>query len=680
MSYKHSQTTPLFRSEREEYIKLKYVSRAFVHPHPDFVRPEIPVPPPRIQGTLLRSAARSPKLVGRIARPQSMSTGLDSHSTPSSPVPIMPYRAPSMLSMPTRDSFGSGLNLPPNNIELLEANWKKLEKSGKLQQWNLTRMYRVVKSPKKSFSFTRFTRPGSFRRKKSPQVHDGEILHSDTELDDVSTPLLKDNYRSSVSPNSLERPRKPPRTYTTTQTDMDINKYTTNSHLADDFSSDLLDTLKRLGSVYSITGMGTETNTEINENSTNVDTIETTSEHRKIHRSVSAVESLKQHLPNDSSSGKDVPKIAVYDEDNQLSIRKESLNREMSHSMNSLHSLKLDDESVKEMFDTLKSTTPIHQPFNKDVHTNGECHDNTEMKNDTNGYISEEIELGEDINEGVELEDVIEGGLEIDGVDSNENFKDDDDTSSLVSYQSAEDQDEFYPSSTITPPIDTIRPDSVASDLYHTPPNSMESSPTPLSNIDQAQVINIGLALGVNILLEDTQSGDDTCHLRDISNLTLIDPHEDEEPMIDYNTLMLTREAGLQTPTRQANHMTLTRESSSKMLLTLDVDPDGGTPLELSTESTNSVEDGVLKSQVLDNGSVEGEDLHGNENNDIEKNCIDEIDDIIIPDTITPTKVFCDRLIFIYFDCPDQMSQSVCYSAILYRNPMKFVLQEDQIL
>ena len=678
MSYKHSQTTPLFRSDREEYIKLKYVSRAFVHPHPDFVRPEIPIPPPRIQGTLLRSAAKSPKLAGRIPRHQSMSTGLDSHSTPSSPVPNMPYRAPSMVSMPTRDSFGSGLNLPPNNIELLEANWKKLEKSGKLQQWNLTRMYRVVKSPKKSFSFTRFTRPGSFRRKKSPQVQDGEILHSDTELDDVSTPLLKDKYRSSVSPNSLERPQKPPRTYTTTQTDMDINKFTTNSHLADDFSSDLFDTLKRLGSVYS---MVTETNMEINENSTNVDTIETTSEHRKIHRSLSAVESLKQHLPNDSSGERNVPKIAVYDEDNVLSIRRESLNREMSHSMNSLHSLKLDDESVKEMFDTLKSTTPIHQPLHKDIDTNGECHNNTEMENDTNGYINEEIG---DINEGVELEDINEGGLEIDGVDSNEYFKDDDDTSSLDSYQSAEEnQDEFYPSSTITPPIDTIRPDSVASDLYHTPPSSMESSPTPLSNIDQAQVTNIGLALGVNILLEDTQSCDDTCHLRDISNLTLIDPHEDEEPMIDYNTLTLTREAGYQTPTRQANHMTLTRESSDKMLLTLDVDPDGGTPLELSTESTNSVEDGVLKSQVLDNGSVEGEDLHGNENNDIEKDCIDEIDDIIIPDTITPTKVFYGSLLFIYFDCPDQMSQSnldVCYSAILYRKPMKFVIQEDQIL
>jgi len=46
------------RSAREAFIRLKYIQHAFVHPHPDFVRPDAPVPPISIHEMLAPSSSR----------------------------------------------------------------------------------------------------------------------------------------------------------------------------------------------------------------------------------------------------------------------------------------------------------------------------------------------------------------------------------------------------------------------------------------------------------------------------------------------------------------------------------------------------------------------------------------------------------------------------------------------
>lgn len=53
-------TSATSRSDREAYIRAKYVQNAFVHPHPDFKRPEIPVAPqqPSLQQLLSSNRER----------------------------------------------------------------------------------------------------------------------------------------------------------------------------------------------------------------------------------------------------------------------------------------------------------------------------------------------------------------------------------------------------------------------------------------------------------------------------------------------------------------------------------------------------------------------------------------------------------------------------------------------
>ena len=468
------------RSEREEYIRLKYVNRAFVHPHPDFVRPKVPIPPPRIQGTLLRAAATSPKLAGRLNRPVSMATCLETRPSPtSSPLPFNP----SPLSGGGENSPFGGMNLRPENMALLEENWKKLEKNGRLQQWNLKSMYNVVKSPRKTFSLSKFARPGSFRKRKSPLITDDDYPHSDNELEGSLSSFHSITHAQShpASPDSAYPPQKPPRTYTTTYSQIESPQESKSLFKTegDDFSSDLMSTFERLGSVYSISGLLKE-EMDGSELSDNV------RHHLKISRSVSAVAQLNSGSQLTKKES-DIPTINVmpqsFDEDD---LKEEdeantettstqattNLQREVSHSVGSL--LNLDDTTP------LVITTPTHL-----LPANSSDHEEIDMLN-----IEEEDDLRDRTLKSIDYA----------------HFVPDDDDSSIDSFMSAEDRNEFLLRHQSSSPHEIRRPDSEASELFHTPPNSMSPSPSGLESISPSHVTNLGKALGVNISLEDSQT------------------------------------------------------------------------------------------------------------------------------------------------------------------------------
>ena len=141
-----------------------------------------------------------------------------------------------------------------SSMALLAENYKKLEKSGKLKNWNIAK----IKAPKKS-SFTQLS--GKFsksyqalnRRFRSDSTKSAKLFvdrdaHSDNEDSEgsSSTPLLH-----SKSVNSLSPPPKPPRTFTQRRLDLTGDGDAANVLFndGDDFSSDVLSAIKEMGVV-----------------------------------------------------------------------------------------------------------------------------------------------------------------------------------------------------------------------------------------------------------------------------------------------------------------------------------------------------------------------------------------------------------------------------------------------
>ncbi len=370
----------------------------------------------------------------------------------------------------------------PENMALLEENWKKLEKNGRLQQWNLRSMYNVVKSPRKTFSLSKFARPGSFRRRKSPLITDDDYPHSDNELEGSLSSFHSNTHAQShpASPDSMYPPEKPPRTYTTTYSQVESPQESKSLFKpeGDDFSSDLMNTFERLGSVYSISGLLKE----------EMDGSDNVRHHPKISRSVSAVAQLdsgsqltKQesdiHVPtiNVVPQSFDEDDLKEEDETNTETASTQAttnLQREVSRSVGSL--LNLDDTTP------LVITTPTHL-----LPANSSDHEEIDMLN-----VKEEDDLRDRTLKSIDFAQYIP----------------DDDDSSIDSFMSAEDRNEFLLRHQSSSPHEIRRPDSEASELFHTPPNSLSPSPSGLESISPSHVTNLGMALGVNISLEDSQT------------------------------------------------------------------------------------------------------------------------------------------------------------------------------
>ena len=326
--------------------------------------------------------------------------------------------------------------------------------------------------------------------------------HSDNELEEsLSLVHGAPGQSHSLSPGSEDPPQKPPRTYTTTFAQINSSKdsNTLFKSEGDDFSSDLMSTFERLGSVYSISGL-------LKEEMDGGD--ESNLLKRKIMRSVSAVAHLDPttvNIPNTT----EIPKIKVaslsFDDEleddessSHLQVGKSNLVREMSRSVGSLTNV---TERPLDM-------TPTHT-----LATN-------KASSDT------EIE----VYNGDELQD---DTLKRMTIEISQYIHDDDDDSSVDSYVSAEDRNEFLSRHPTSSPLEIRRPDSEASELFHTPPNSLSPSPTGLKSISPSQLTSLGLALGVNIKLEDSQSTVKRvpdCHADDITLFT-----SDLRGLIDHN-------------------------------------------------------------------------------------------------------------------------------------------------
>lgn len=498
-----------------------------------------------------------------------MTTTHSSHS----PSPISPIPSSS-------EELGG---LQSDKIAILEANLKKLEKSGKLQQWNLGRMYSVVRrtSPRKTFSFTRFTRPGSFRRKKSPLVTD-DNPHSDNELES-SMPLLRG------SPNIGDRPPKPPRTYTTTVADMDVSPSSLFPPEEEDtFSSDLLNTLKRLGSVYSITGMGGEEVTRSQVDLTSTDEIILPRPHTNVVRSLSAMGII------DTPPISNIPVISVSCDspsEGEPIIEEESkvaLNRELSYSDTSLHHL----HNLLE--DYVKPVT-------------------ADKQNDEDNNVTDDDQTDN------EEEEPLKHALS---------------QSSIESFQSAEGdislQESPQQSPQCSPPQSPSsldlqdggpRSESVASEFYHTPPNSVHSSSpgTPDLETVEDHVTSMGISLGLKVTLDDPVilPSDESSLKRAVSSGTVTDVSSTvTEPPVTASATLSTLNDVL--PLHEEDqYKTLTRHKNRETEHDEIDEVFGQQSLEMDPSLLNNGEDDL----------------------------------VIIPDHLTPTKViyFLFKIIIIVF-------------------------------
>ena len=265
------------RNDREAFIRAKYVLNAFVHPHPDFERPEIPLAPqqPSLQELLSSTRERQAELSPRVSPRSSPSTSKRMLS------PAIRLRATKPKSYrPLSQSVSGGIergdsfdldddllrefaasNLPnssgaTSSMALLAENFKKLEKSGKLKNWNIAK----IKAPRKS-SFTQLSgkfsksyqalnrrfRSDSTKSTKSTVERDA---HSDNEDSDNSsaTPLLHSKSASSLTP-----PPKPPRTFKQRALDLtgdgDVSSVLLFNSEGDDFSGDVLSAIREMGVV-----------------------------------------------------------------------------------------------------------------------------------------------------------------------------------------------------------------------------------------------------------------------------------------------------------------------------------------------------------------------------------------------------------------------------------------------
>ena len=262
-------------AEREAFIRAKYVQHAFVHPHPNFERPEIPPPQPKFTQLLTPSKNplppkaspqqkrsyspslkfKSPKLPrAKLHRPSSLAGGLDLATSSSS------------NRYSDDDRFGGSER--PSSMMLLAENLTKLEKSGKLKSWE--KIKGGARRASLRFSLGRFgssSPTGLMNRKRSKQEKKERALfesHSDLEDDDdsfesSSTPLLH-----SVSANNLAPP-KPPRTFKTKVLDMDTDDSLLEGgegkKLSQDENSEFAEVLlaiKKMGTLYSETEVETK--------------------------------------------------------------------------------------------------------------------------------------------------------------------------------------------------------------------------------------------------------------------------------------------------------------------------------------------------------------------------------------------------------------------------------------
>ena len=196
----------------------------------------------------------------RLLRPSSLAGGLDQAGT----------------SSPNRDSdddrFGGSER--PSSMYLLAENWKKLEKSGKLRNWNFGGKIREG-AKRASLRFSGRFSSGSptpmNRKTPKPNVKARNLFgsHSDIEDDDDSfasttTPLLLSSSMTNLAPP------KPPRTFKTKLLDIgsDENECSVEDRGADQLCSvedgelfpeggnefaDVLAAIKKMGTIYSET-------------------------------------------------------------------------------------------------------------------------------------------------------------------------------------------------------------------------------------------------------------------------------------------------------------------------------------------------------------------------------------------------------------------------------------------
>ena len=281
------------RSVRETFIRAKYVQHAFVHPHPNFERPEIPVPLPSIPDLLtpsksllsLSMGSSSPHSPQRRSFSPSIKLKSPRSLTGSLRLPYRPSSTsssinPSNRSTPVdseddipRSDLAATVDPSSSSLHILAENLKKLEKSGKVKNLGDKLGDKFKSARKSSKKFTGYAlsklgaQGGTFLRRgkrSSKSKDDAREVHSDTEEGDdlttSSTPLL---HSMSASTHNLTissvPPPKPPRTFKTKflgqaamqcsvgdeREDEDISK----ESVEDDFSTDVLNALRKVSLV-----------------------------------------------------------------------------------------------------------------------------------------------------------------------------------------------------------------------------------------------------------------------------------------------------------------------------------------------------------------------------------------------------------------------------------------------
>lgn len=279
------------RASRETFVRLKYAQHAFVHPHPNFERPDIPLPPPTIAELLTPS--KSPLTLRKpIGSPKSPTRRSFSPSFLRSPrlQKGLPHSAFKSSSRPSSASFSkntSDYSTPADSVEdlsqigesgsleMLAHNLKKLEKSGKLKSWGGSqklgeKIRSTARRSSKRISAYAKNKLNEARDKLRPKERAviSREVHSDVddeEMTTTSTPLL---YSMSASTHNLSStysspPPKPPRTFAT--------KHLSSASLSDEDSdllkdsgdfSDILSAIKEMGVLYKSTSSLEELDSE----------------------------------------------------------------------------------------------------------------------------------------------------------------------------------------------------------------------------------------------------------------------------------------------------------------------------------------------------------------------------------------------------------------------------------
>ena len=620
------------RSEKEPFIRLKYVSHAFVHPHPDFVRPDVPLPPRKIQGTLLRSVATSPKLAGKINRPISMATGIEVTNGNGNRSPLSSFGLP---SGPTEKVSGEGSErmggVKLENLALLEANLKKLDKTGKLHQWN-KRLNSVVKrspSPKKHFSFTRFARPSSFRRKKSPLVGD-DRCYSDNELEAGALPSLSSASSSPITPHP---PKKPPRTYVTKMKDMEDREEeedTERLFSQDDesFSSDLLNTFEKLGSMYNMSVLADDPTHEPNEGGGDY-LIPQQPKRVSIQRSLSAMGAI------DSPPSISVTNCSPSPPLNSLPpVTELSLLKNLSYSDTSLDVHCTEDRDLSTLDDEEENNdSEDRNDKNSNYDDERDFKDancNEEAKETIVHVREKEAELfKEEENETYDIGNVTEElfNTELPPPQPHKQWREDDELSDLQEEPDEGDTASLSSQDSFQSAMDFGRPESVASELFHTPPRSLSPSDETSPDLEAAEdhTVSMGRSLGIHVHVTlgeeegnevgEKEGGDEEGEVRTRNMSTITITGDD----IEFD-----------------NMRTLTRPKKNN--LTVEEEEGGATTEEEELDITEDPVAGVDKVGGV-NGDVGVADEVEAEDDSNEIHSSSEEDFVMIPDNMSPTKV-----------------------------------------